>query len=177
MKKLAVAVGAGMLWLGAAWPVLAVDSVTVPVPSQCSGMTFDNTITATNAKVVTGTSGADLIVVGNANKVDGGGGNDCIMAGTANAIMGGAGNDVIVVTGTSNRVDGGGGNDKLYALATGNKLLGGAGDDTISGVGNTSVDGGPGMDTCTTDALKGLQKNCEPAVLTALAHMAMSLGL
>lgn len=85
----------GMLLIGAI--IAPVHAATVP--SQCTGMTFDNVIDQPNTiGVFTGTAGRDLIIV-KGGIIDGLDGDDCIKISANNSIVfGSGGNDVIITT-------------------------------------------------------------------------------
>lgn len=96
---------------------LAHPAMAVSAPSQCSGMTFDNTIVVIkHGVVVNGTSGRDLIIVQKGgSKINGLGADDCIvLQGWGNSVAAGAGNDVIVDQSGGASINGNGGVNKCY---------------------------------------------------------------
>ncbi|MTB09551.1 MAG: hypothetical protein F2932_02365 [Actinobacteria bacterium] len=121
-----------------------------------------------SAQVVTGTSGADVIVVRGAgiHTVNAGSGNDVIcgsigndrinagagndyIAGNAgiDTLAGGAGNDVIAGGSGPDSISGGAGNDSIKGESGSDSLAGNAGNDRISGdAGNDTLSGGAGGD-------------------------------
>lgn len=81
--------------------LLTATAQATSVPSQCTGMTFDNVIDQPNTiGVFTGTAGRDLIIV-KGGIIDGLDGDDCIKVSANNSIVfGSGGNDVIITTQT-----------------------------------------------------------------------------
>lgn len=89
------------------------------------------TVIRSNAKVVHGTSGNDIILGGGANQT----------------LNGGKGNDLILGGGGSDRIDGGAGNDRIDGGAGGDILRGGRGKDVLTGGrGNDRLNGNGGND-------------------------------
>jgi Ca2+-binding RTX toxin-like protein len=111
-----------------------------------------------NAKVIRGTPGDDVIYAGpGVNKIYGLGGNDIIIGGGgSDKIYGGAGNDKIyggvgsdVIHGGkgNDTISGGRGDDKLYGDGGNDNLKGEIGDDHLyGGAGNDTASGGMGID-------------------------------
>lgn len=102
-----------------------------------------------NAPVIRGTPGADIIYAGNGNqKILGLGGDDVIIGGGgSDRILGGAGNDRIVGGAGSDDLRGGRGNDRINAGRGNDKLKGDKGNDRLAGeIGDDHLDGGAGRD-------------------------------
>ena len=139
-----------------------------------------NTITGADGNdIVRGAGGADRLSGGPGNDtLDGATGTDTVLysgpaAVTANLTTGfatGQGADVLL--GVEN-LSGSGANDRLTGSAVPNTLVGGAGGDVLLGLAgndalnsrdrvnrNDTLDGGPGRDTCTTDATEKAVRNC-----------------
>ncbi len=152
MKKIIsiAAIGISTIIFAFAQPVSA---ATPPTPSQCSGMTFDNTIVGTPAsETLTGTPGRDLIFgMGGSDTISSQGANDCIVTSVnANSrVFADTGNDVVVAQG-ADWINAGSGNDKVYGTSASAVYVYGAdGDDEIRLSGQGSVaNGDTGKDTC-----------------------------
>ncbi|MBK7861546.1 MAG: hypothetical protein IPJ65_23615 [Archangiaceae bacterium] len=111
-----------------------------------------------NARVVRGTPGDDVIYGGEASqKIIGGGGNDVIIGGGGgdrilggdgdDRLVGGAGGDQVRGGKGNDRLDGGRGNDTLRGDADHDRLAGGIGDDhLLGGAGHDGATGGMGID-------------------------------
>ncbi|NBX70866.1 MAG: hypothetical protein EBQ98_03040 [Actinobacteria bacterium] len=151
--------------------VLCAGLVAVPSSAQAASATCNGlvaTITS-SARVINGTSGADVIVVqgagvhsvnsGNGNDVICGSvGDDTINSGPGNdTVLAGDGNDVISSLDGNDTVNGGSGNDTISSSAGNDTIAGGDGNDALtagdgsdqinSGSGNDSVTAGSGDDT------------------------------
>jgi len=123
--------------------VLCAGLVAVPSSAQAASATCNGlvaTITS-SARVINGTSGADVIVVQGTgvHSVNAGAGNDVICGSVGDdTINSGPGNDTVLA---------GDGNDVISSLDGNDTVNGGAGNDTISaGTGNDTVTGGDGND-------------------------------
>ncbi|MET7290409.1 FG-GAP-like repeat-containing protein [Streptomyces sp. NPDC005573] len=131
-----------------------VATVTISVSPGCHGLAA----TITGNGVVTGTSGADVIVTGNGNdSVSGNGGNDtiCTFAGN-DAVSAGNGDDYIDGGDGPDAVSGGDGSDVVHGGAGNDALSGGSGDDTVVGDADSdTLAGGSGTDVCAGDANGG----------------------
>lgn len=133
------------------------------VPSECSGMTFSNTIQGTNGNdTLTGTSGNDLIFgyAGN-DTINGGAGNDCIVAGSGlDTVTGGSGDDQILGGDDNDTLTGNTGTDRILGEAGNDNLFGSSGNDTLTGgTGTDSANGESGIDSCDAET----ETNCEPS--------------
>jgi len=105
-----------------------------------------------NATVVHGTDGFDVIVGGSADQtIYGGGGRDIICGGAGNdRIYGNTGRDLIDGGTGNDRIDGGKKGDAIYGGPGNDYLIGGLGDDEfIGGVGANRIFGGDGDDWLT----------------------------
>jgi Ca2+-binding RTX toxin-like protein len=111
-----------------------------PVPGNNGGSASIQTVACTitsNAALVVGTAGDDVICGGAANQ----------------DIYGGDGNDVIFGGGGNDRLYGVLGNDTLFGGDGNDQLAGGDGDDKLYGNANTdAAAGGVGTDTCDAEA-------------------------
>lgn len=96
-----------------------------------------------------GGPGDDILAgSGAANGMRGGGGAD--------ALLGGGGDDVLLGEAGNDFINGGVGNDLIDGSDGVDQLHGSEGDDTVAardGAQDTTVDGGPGTDTCIVDAI------------------------
>ncbi|MER8185835.1 FG-GAP-like repeat-containing protein [Kitasatospora sp. NPDC094015] len=131
-----------------------VATVTITVSAGCHGLPA----TITGNGVVTGTSGADVIVTGNGNdSVSGNGGNDTICTfGGNDAVSAGSGADYVDGGDGNDAVSGGDGNDVVNGGAGDDALSGGAGNDlVVGGAGSDTLAGGSGTDVCAGDANGG----------------------
>ena len=151
--------------------VLCAGFVALPSGAQAANATCNGlaaTITS-SARIINGTSAADVIVVqgagvhsvnsGNGNDVICGSvGDDTINSGPGNdTVLAGDGNDVISSLDGNDTVNGGSGNDTISGGAGKDTISGGAGKDAISGgddpdrlngdAGADSLSGGAGNDT------------------------------
>jgi hypothetical protein len=114
-----------------------------------------------------GTPGDDVICGRNGkDTIDGLGGHDVLIGGKGkDVVIGGDGNDLLLGRQGVDTLLGGTGNDTLRGSRGGDSLTGGAGSDALFGelgadsldtvdavTGNDSAHGGPGPDTCATDA-------------------------
>ncbi|MEW2133199.1 FG-GAP-like repeat-containing protein [Streptomyces sp. NPDC005435] len=127
-----------------------VATVTLGVSAGCHGLAA----TITGNGVVTGTSGADVIVTGNGNdSVSGNGGNDTICAfGGNDAVSAGGGADHVDGGPGNDAISGGDGNDVIHGGAGDDALSGGAGNDVVVGsAGGDTLSGGNGTDVCAGD--------------------------
>ncbi|MCX5493761.1 calcium-binding protein [Kaistia dalseonensis] len=115
----------------------------------------------TNAEIITGTDGADILRATTASThgaiISGLDGNDRIIGSVhADVLDGGAGNDLVYGGGGDDIIYGGDGNDTLSGESGDDTLYGGAGDDILDGGdgadalyggdGNDTLRGGPGAD-------------------------------
>jgi Ca2+-binding RTX toxin-like protein len=124
-------------------------------PPTCFGVPATIVGTAGN-DVITGTSGADVIVAGAGNDtINGLGGNDRICGDAGNdTINAGSGDDFVLGGSGSDNISGSDGNDTLVGNPGagsnddgGDTISGGAGDDFLDGwFGNDNLRGGPGND-------------------------------
>jgi len=130
------------------------------VPPDCTGMTFQNRITATPGSfTITGTSNADLIYgLSGAYSISGLEGSDCISAYDGNTVSDGNGNDVILASvgnSGSNTVTAGNGTDVVkLGNGTDSVTIGNGTDAIYGGTGSTSITAGNGTDTIYTGGRK-----------------------
>jgi Ca2+-binding RTX toxin-like protein len=104
----------------------AIQALALRTQSQIDGRVIHS-----NAKVIRGTEGDDIIYGGGANQT----------------ILGGGGNDIIIGGGGGDRISGGKGDDRLYGVEGGDQLRGGIGNDRITGGrGNDRLSGDGGND-------------------------------
>ena len=151
--------------------ILCAGLAGVPSSAQAAGQSCNGLVASitSSARVINGTSGADVIVVqgsgvhsvnsGNGNDVICGSvGDDTINSGPGNdTVLAGDGNDVISSLDGNDTVNGGSGNDTISGGAGKDTISGGAGKDAISGgddpdrlngdAGTDSLSGGAGNDT------------------------------
>lgn len=140
-------------------PVRGVYTVSIQtsggfaVPPDCSGMSFQNQITATpGSYTINGTNQADLVYgLTGPYSISGLQGNDCVSAYDGNTVNDGNGNDVILAsvgTSGSNTVTAGNGNDLVkLGGGTDNVTVGNGTDVVYGGTGRTSISGANGTYT------------------------------
>jgi hypothetical protein len=103
-------------------------------PVYCHGHQATIVVGAASPRVVSGTSGADVIAVtGGLHEVHGGAGDDTMCSDSAGStLIGGDGNDGLIGAAGADRLFGGAGNDTLLGGGGSDLLVGGAGTDTVS---------------------------------------------
>ncbi|MFL5322546.1 MAG: calcium-binding protein [Myxococcaceae bacterium] len=119
---------------------------------QSTGGKNPGRVIHSNARVIHGTPGDDIIYGGNASqKIVGGGGNDIIIGGAGgDRIIGGKGNDTIKGGAGGDTIRGGKGRDKIAGGRGNDKLSGGDDADRIAGeIGDDHIYGGKGNDHAT----------------------------
>ena len=137
---------------------IAADDFQVPSPS-CVGLgdvpgdepgdpPFRNTLI--------GGPGDDSLAGSEGNDtLNAGAGTDCAYGSYGQDIVsGGGGEDTLLGGGNPDRLSGNGGNDYVEGGIQSDRLFGNAGSDTLNSAGDNeidSVDGGPEIDSCTTD--------------------------
>ena len=150
------------------------DGGSIPVPAECTGMTFDLAIDGTNGRdKLTGDRRRNIIhgLLGD-DDITGDDANDCLSSGGGlDRSNGGKGDDVILGADGNDDLKGDAGQDKMYGGngddrvdgTTGNDtLFGGPGNDVVmGGVGNDALDGGPGVDECHSNGGNDTFVNCE----------------
>ena len=123
--------------------ILCAGLAGIPSSAQAAGQSCNGLVASitSSARVINGTSGADVIVVQGTgiHSVNSGTGDDVICGSVGDdTINSGSGNDLVLS---------GDGNDAILSLDGNDTVNGGPGNDTISsGIGNDTVTGGDGND-------------------------------
>lgn len=142
---------------------IAVVTSTSPANAQdrgtpCGAAPVGYNLIVSNARIITGTAGADFICAGDGdNDITAGGGADIVYGrGGDDRILGNAGNDTLHGGPGDDQVKGGLGNDSLHGGEGDDRINGGRAEDQIDGgQGNDRIDGhrnaddirgGPGND-------------------------------